>query len=172
MTGLPLTDRAYFEHKMITEFPDGMIIVIDTRESDPLFHKGGKLKKDIPIVRSKLEYGDYSLLGFENGIVFERKKIGDLFGCLGKDRERFTKELEKLVEVERKYIVVEEKEEDIVQSYKYSQMHPNAVRQSIASIEMRYGIPFYYSRNRKQSELWMVDRMIKYYRWKREGNGN
>ena len=170
MAGLPMTNKAYYQHKIITEFPEGMIIVIDTRESDPLFHHGGKLKKDIPVVRSKLDYGDYALLGFEDGFVVERKKWGDLYGSLGKGRERFMRELENMKALaERPYIMIEDTEENVLQSFKYSKMHPNSVRQSIAAIEMTLGIPFYYSGSRKQGELWLIDRMIKYYRWKRGG---
>ena len=169
MVGLPMSDKAHYDHKMVMDFPEGMVIVIDTRESDPLFHHGGKLRKGIPVVRKTLEFGDYSILGFETSFVVERKKQGDLFGCLGKQRDRFKKELQKMELAERKWILVEEKEEDIMQSYKWSKMHPNAVRQSIASIEVDFGIPFHYSGNRKGSEIWLVDRMIKYYRWKRGG---
>jgi ERCC4-type nuclease len=170
MTGLPLTDKAHYKHNMITEFPDGMIIVIDTRESDPLFHYGGRLKKGIPVIRKKLEYGDYALQGFTDGFVVERKKHGDLYGSLGKGRERFYRELDRMSTAERPYIMVEGTESDILQSFKYSRMHPNVIRQSIASIEMTRGIPFYYSGNSKQSELWLIDRMVKYYRWKRGGD--
>ena len=171
MTGkkLPYSGKSTYKHKLLTEYPDGMVIVIDTRESDPLFFRGEKPRKDVPIVRKTLPYGDYSLLGFEGCISFERKKPTDLYSCLGKERDRFKRELEKLKDFERKYILVEAPESEVLACIEYTKLHPNVVRQSLASIEMKLGIPIHYAQNKTASELWMMDRFVKYFRWKREG---
>ncbi|MBW2559208.1 MAG: hypothetical protein JRD69_10325 [Deltaproteobacteria bacterium] len=168
-----------WKHKLVMDLPDGLVVVVDTREKgNPLFHRSDRPMKGIPMVRKTLKYGDYSVLGFETEIVVERKKIGDLFGCLGKDRVRFNKELEGLTTFERPWILVEAElgtedkltpEEATLSPHDYSKMHPNAVRQSLASIEIRTGVPIHYTRNKTSAEIWVMDRFIKYYRWKREG---
>ena len=167
--GLPFTSTSKkYKHKLLSEFPDGFVVVVDTRETDPLFFRGNKPRKDIPMVRSLLKAGDYSILGFEQMISIERKKTNDLFMCLGHERERFKRELEKLQDYERKWLLIEDREEEVLQSQPYSQMHPNAVRQSLVSIEIKMGIPVHYSGNKTNSEIWLLDRLVKYYRWKRE----
>ena len=170
MTGLPLTSKArVYKHKLLEDLPDGFIVVVDTRETDPLLFRGNKPRKGIPLVRKTLSYGDYSILGFEECISVERKKVGDLFTCLGSQRERFKRELEKLSGFERKWLLIEDLEGEVLQPQEHGSMHPNAVRQSLVSIEIKLGIPIHYTPNKTWSEIWVLDRLVKYYRWKRGG---
>ena len=176
--GLPLVGNSIYKPQLITDYPDGFMLIIDTRESDPLFFRAGKSRKNVPIIRKTLTYGDYSVLGFEEQLSVERKKAGDLVACLGREWKRFEKELGGLKDMERKYILVECYEEEVYFSHScqlYMQSKgktgtaPNAVRQSIASIEMKLGVPFHYSPNRTATEIWIMDRFVKYYQWKRGG---
>ena len=151
-----------FEHS----FPDGLVIVIDTREQNQLFKHS---LKGLAVVRDTLKYGDYSVRGFESSIVVERKSLPDLLGSLGGGRERFKRELEHLKDYERKWIFVESTHQDALSYQEYSQMHPNSVRHSIVSIEIRLGIPFYFQPDRRQMEHHLLDLFVKYYKVKREG---
>lgn len=148
-------------------FQEGFVLIIDTREQAPLFIN--KPPRGLMLSRDYLPIGDYSIKGFEGQISIERKASLDLFNCLGKDRERFKKELILLSGYLRKYVVVEATEEEILAFSTYSKMHPNSVRQSIASIEIRYGIGFHYEPDRKRLERWVLDRFIKFYKLKRAG---
>ncbi len=153
--------------KFTHEFPKGFILVIDSREQLPLFT--GSLPKGLVIVRDTLNVGDYSIRGFESQIAVERKTIGDLLGCLGNDRERFKRELEKLKAYEWKAICLEGTEDELLQYHDFSLMNPNSVRQSIVSINIRYGIQFYFSQKRSSIERWILDHLIKFFRVKGEG---
>ena len=67
-----------------------MIILVDSREQAPYdFARYGAATET-----ATLPVGDYSLPGFEDRVSIERKPLDDLVGCLmGKDLERFEKEL-------------------------------------------------------------------------------
>lgn len=66
-------------------------IVVDTREQRPL--NFGRL----PLVRKKLDFGDYSLRGFESRVAVERKSIQDLWGTLSQPVAwaRFEREMQR-----------------------------------------------------------------------------
>ncbi len=83
-----------------------MHIVIDTREQKKLPFKEGKVITGI--TEKKLDAGDYSLLGHENKIAFERKSAGDLYATLGKGHGRFKKELERAKDYDYFAIIIEE----------------------------------------------------------------
>lgn len=68
--------------------PPGHEFVIDTREQLPY--------ELAPARVATLETGDYSVTGFENEVVVERKSLSDLLGVVTSSRERFERELERL----------------------------------------------------------------------------
>jgi ERCC4-type nuclease len=150
--------------------PEGFILVIDTRESqeDPLFLPHPL--KGLTIVRDTLETGDYSVRGFENQVAIERKKLYDLLKCLGQERDRFRKEMDRLKGFEWKAVVVESTEDSLLyQHHDFSLMDPNSVRASIVSINIRFGIQFYYQPEREKLERWILDHLIKFFNVKRLG---
>lgn len=69
------------------EIPRGPVY-IDTREQKAL-------KFPAPIEIRKLEYGDYHYSGDPNHIFVERKSLQDFIGTLGKDIDRFHREIER-----------------------------------------------------------------------------
>jgi ERCC4-type nuclease len=54
-----------------------------------------------------LATGDYSVQGLENIVAVERKSLGDLLGCIGQNRERFDREVIRLLAYPVRAIVVE-----------------------------------------------------------------
>lgn len=68
-----------------------MKIIIDTREQRPFAFLGQN--GDIETERGTLSLGDYSLAGLTDRVAVERKSLADLVMCLGKERERFQREL-------------------------------------------------------------------------------
>ena len=164
---------------------DEPIIVIDTREQNPFFKRP---PKGIITVRSKLDYGDYSIKGFENLISIERKSSLDFLSSITKERKRFKKELESLSKLERHFIVIESSLKDILKPqsisgtlskkkkgtmrpfYKtYSKVNNESVYQTIVSISIRYNTMFYFGENRRDAEKFTLSVLLKYYKLKREG---
>ena len=71
--------------------PSQVVCIVDTREQLPL---------NLDPLRTEpatLPTGDYSLKGLEHHVCIERKSLDDLLGCVGRDRERFERELHRML---------------------------------------------------------------------------
>jgi ERCC4-type nuclease len=71
--------------------PEAVTAIIDTREQLPLD------LSPLRTTRGTLTTGDYSVLGLESVVSIERKSLADLLGCVGGDRERFDREVQRLI---------------------------------------------------------------------------
>lgn len=78
-----------------------IIAVIDSREQLPLS------LEPLKTVRGTLVSADYSVKGLEQSVAIERKSLPDFLGCVGRERERFEKEIQRLLAYETRAIVVE-----------------------------------------------------------------
>ncbi len=81
--------------------PSQVVCLVDTREQMPL---------DLAPLRtepSTLPTGDYSLKGLEHVVCVERKSLDDLLGCVGHDRERFERELKRMLAYPVRVLLVE-----------------------------------------------------------------
>jgi ERCC4-type nuclease len=81
--------------------PSDVVAIVDTREQAPL---------DLSPLRVEvgtLETGDYSVRGLESVVRIERKSLGDLVACVGRERERFDREVQRLLAYEVRILVVE-----------------------------------------------------------------
>ena len=81
--------------------PEQVTVVVDTREQTPL---------DLSPLRSvagTLDPGDYSLVGLEHVCRIERKSLPDLVACVGRERERFGREVQRLLAYPVRVLVVE-----------------------------------------------------------------
>jgi len=58
-------------------------------------------------MRATLDTGDYSIFGLQHIISVERKSLGDLLQCIGKDRDRFERAVMRLVAFPVRALVVE-----------------------------------------------------------------
>jgi DNA excision repair protein ERCC-4 len=112
------------------------VIVIDTREQDPLAF--GRLQS----IRGTLQTGDYSIRGLEEQFAVERKSISDLVGCcMGKNRERFARELHRIRGFRFKRLLIVGSEEDIIAGRYHSNIKPQAVMATLGAFEARYDVP-------------------------------
>lgn len=58
-------------------------------------------------INGTLTTGDYSVVGLEHEVAIERKSLEDLIGCIGSSRERFDREIQRLLAYGTRAIVVE-----------------------------------------------------------------
>lgn len=140
-----------------------MTIIIDTREQTPFSFS-------YPISRKTLIAGDYSILGFEDKIAIERKALGDLTSCVGKDRNRFIKQMEVLSFFHRKYLVIEANLNYILQGdFGYTKINPESVLGTICKIAIEYNIfPIFAGGHRSGAKI--TERLlIQYYKKYRGG---
>lgn len=75
--------------------------IVDSREQNPL--DLAPLKS----VSGTLQTGDYSLFGLTHHVAIERKSESDLIACVGIERERFDREVQRLLAYPVRALVVE-----------------------------------------------------------------
>lgn len=81
--------------------PENITAIVDSREQLPL---------DLDPLKSvvgTLDTGDYSIRGLEHVVRIERKSLPDLVGCVGRDRDRFDREVQRLLAYPVRVLVVE-----------------------------------------------------------------
>jgi len=145
-----------------------MRIIIDTREQHPLIFRKSSVIEGTNI--KKLDVGDYSIAGYENKIAIERKSANDLFQTLGKGHKRFQKELERsknydyfAIVVEIPFLKVLSKE---FPNSHYIFMRGDVIAQICCTIEVKYGIKFWFCNGRNEVTA-VVRNLLKAY-WKQQ----
>lgn len=151
-----------------------MQIIVDTREQAPFAFAGFDT---VEVIRQGLPTGDYSLVGFEQRIAFERKSIVDLIGCLAGERDRFEGELHRGRGFDFFGVVVEGTRYQVwnyLQSQEY--LNPKYLRRerknkpistdifinSVKSFEMAYKVHFIFLDGRDACEAEIVERFRLY----------
>jgi DNA excision repair protein ERCC-4 len=118
-----------------------MTVIIDTR--DPWPHPWSAHRPpDWLVERGTMETGDVCLAGLPDGVVIERKTPADLAACLGRERERFERELRRGRYCGRFIVVVEG---DLAAVVRAAQgIHRNAVIGTLAAWSVRF-CPFIFA---------------------------
>ncbi len=134
-----------------------LTFIVDTREQAPLefFYGPAEARVPMQVKRAGLDTGDYSVCGFEKpgsggagGVVVERKELSDLLGCIGRERPRFEREIDRLLAFQARLIVVEAHWDEIELGLWRGLVTPAAVKGSIQGW-MERGIPFFFHRDRQ-----------------------
>ncbi len=118
---------------------------MDTREQLPLDLAPIKME------RGTLPTADYSILGLEHMIAVERKSLADLLGCIGQERERFERELQRLLAYEARALVVEASWADIERGDWRQKVDPRAAMGSLIGW-LAMGIPIVMAGNREAAQ--------------------
>lgn len=128
-----------------------MRILTDTREQQPFSFAGPRYASDT-VERASLTVGDYSLAGLADRVAVERKSLSDLVQCLGRERERFERELARGAALDAFAVVVEASYLDLARGQYKSMMKPHAACQSVAAFMSRYRVPFIFAGSRPAAE--------------------
>lgn len=145
----------------------GLTIVVDTREQ---IDRGAYDFSDLGFqsIRRKLDAGDYSLLGRETRVAFERKTVPDLVSTVIANRARFIRELSRLSTYDLKGIVIEGTNDDIVRyvqesGYRHG-LSPAAIAGRLNTIATslrrwfrRYKVPYFLLGSRDKARRWVAD---------------
>ena len=127
-----------------------MTILVDSREQKPFFFEHERY--DVQIQPGALTVGDYSLAGLQDKVAVERKSLPDLVGCLGRERERFERELQRGAALDAFAVVVEAAWADLAGGNFRSQLNPHAACQSVLAFMSRYRTPFLFAGSRPAAE--------------------
>lgn len=120
--------------------PEHFTAIIDTREQDPW--ELSPMRTEV----GTLPTGDYSLRGMENSIAIERKSLPDFLSCVGRNRERFEREVQRLLAYPTRALVIESTWYEIETGNYKSEVHPRAATGSIIGWIAR-GLPVVLARN-------------------------
>lgn len=106
-----------------------VVALVDTREQNPLD------LSPLQVQPATLTTGDYTLAGLESHVAVERKSLDDLLGCIGRERERFDREVQRLLAYPVRVLVVESTWGEIDLGQWRSRVAPEAVIGSLLSWE-------------------------------------
>ncbi len=81
--------------------PEDCCAIVDSREQLPLD------LSPLKVEAGSLATGDYSVKGLEHVVAIERKSAEDMLACVGRERERFEREIQRLLAYPVRAIVVE-----------------------------------------------------------------
>ena len=81
--------------------PAAVVAIVDTREQTPLE------LSPLSCERGTLVTGDYALAACPDVVRIERKSLQDLVGCVGSNRERFEREVQRLLAYPVRILLVE-----------------------------------------------------------------
>lgn len=123
-------------------------IVCDSREQCPFRFEG----YPVEVETGALASADYSLHGFTDRIGIERKSMQDLIHCLGPDRERFSRELQRLKAYDSSAVVIEQPQGVLRLGHFRSRMDAGAAWQSCLALSMRFRVPFWFCDSRADAE--------------------
>lgn len=106
--------------------PEDITVIVDSREKTP-----PAVDLHLPTIRAKLQTGDYSVLGLDQLVRVERKSLQDLVMCVGRERERFDRCVERLRHFPLAVIVIEASESQVELKQYRGDVYPNAVLGSV-----------------------------------------
>ena len=107
--------------------PANVVAICDTREQTPLD------LSPLRVIRTGLHVGDYSLAGLESVVAVERKSLPDLLAGVGRERDRFQRELDALRGWPVSAVVIEASWRDLDLGDWRSSITPKQVRASCTS---------------------------------------
>jgi len=118
-------------------------------------------------VRCTLKTGDYTVEGYEDEIIIERKTLEDLVSTLTTNRKTFIKECQRMEAFKRKFIVIETTLARLKSPYAYSDAHPNSIFGTLIAIQERFGVQVMFAATRELAEEYTVSTLVKYHalRW-------
>ncbi len=105
--------------------PSDVTIIVDTREQNPL---------DLSPLQAcvgTLATGDYAIQGMERAARIERKSLDDLLACCGRERDRFEREIDRMMAFPVRVLLVEASWETIEIGQWRSQLSPKQVEGSL-----------------------------------------
>ena len=94
--------------------------------------------ENLPSKLASLTTADYSIAGLQRLVAVERKSLPDLLGCVGHDRDRFKRELQRLRAYRFRCLIIETDYSALERGGWRSKVQPAAVLGSLAAWQCQY----------------------------------
>lgn len=147
------------------------MIYVDTREQKPYIFN--KTKNCMGSILTKLDAGDYTIEGCEDLIRIERKSsVTELFINLGRERERFYNEIERMADIKYKFLVLEFSYADLLKGSYYSKISPNYIISNLMKLSLEHNIHVIYCGDRINAQDYSRRLLLKIWKYKTEGRFN
>lgn len=119
--------------------------IIDTREDPKYFYNleyapGKILDHEV----AGLYTGDYSIKGLEHLVAVERKSLDDILGCIGSNRERFEREMQRILGYPHRLLIIESTWKTIEDGAYRSRVKTQSAKGSLLGW-MSKGIPVHFA---------------------------
>ncbi|KKM82838.1 hypothetical protein LCGC14_1315600 [marine sediment metagenome] len=114
---------------------------------------------NMPAEPGTLVTGDYSVKGLEHLVAVERKSLDDLLRCIGCDRDRFKRELQRMRAYRFRLLVVEASAADLEAGEWRSKLKPAHVMGALAAWTGQYELPIWLAGNHSAGGLF-VERFL------------
>jgi DNA excision repair protein ERCC-4 len=125
--------------------PDQFVALIDIAEQLPFG------LRPLRTERAHLTTGDYSVKHLEKHICLERKSLSDLVGCCGNERARFERELDRMLGIPARAVIVEAGWPELEAGEWRSKIKPESVVASVLGWQAA-GIPFLLAGTRERAD--------------------
>lgn len=129
-------------------------ILVDQREQAPL-----KFSDAVGVETVLLPVADYSLRGGSDLVAIERKRLGELATCCGKDRARFIEQLERLRSFPVRALVIEADLDGILSGAFQSNINPLSILGTLIKAAAEWQIPVWFAGDAKNAAT-LVERML------------
>ena len=116
-------------------------IIVDSREKSPFQFE------TLPSEVGSLDTADYSVKGLTHLIAVERKSVNDLLACVGRERARFKRELQRLRAYRFRLVVIESDAATLWTGEWRSKLTPAHVIGSLAAWTAQYCLPMWLGGN-------------------------
>lgn len=124
--------------------PEQLTALTDSREQTPLD------LTPLKSVRGTLPTGDYSIFGLENIVVVERKSLQDYVMCVGRERVRFEREVQRLLAYPSRLLVVTAPMSDLQEKKYRGEVSPESAIGSALGWMAR-GLPIFFAANHTEA---------------------
>lgn len=146
-------------------------VAIDTREQAPFSFQNITSDADelnmpliVPIEVRTLQTGDYSIVGHEQaGITIERKSIEDAINTVVLERDRFTRELERMESFQYAAVVVEGSLAKCLDFCSRRQFSPKAFSRGVYSFDLRFRCKWWFCLDRRFAEIQTYRLLAKFW---------
>jgi len=134
--------------------PDRVTVIVDSREQQPYTrlapHKDGLC---MTLREGTLQTGDYGILGLPD-VRGERKRFDEMATILGQkdERERFKRELERLMAFRERIVIIEGDWQDFCAGAYRSRVDPYAATNALMSWLGEFMVPFFMAHDREMGQ--------------------
>ena len=134
------------------------------------------------VLKQGLKTGDYTAVGLEDHLRIERKaSTAEIALNLGRKREQFDAEMERIQEFRWKYIVCEFSEDTVMSfpqgstipkaRWRHLRMNGKFMRKRLYNFETKYGVEIIFTNGKEEAEEKAIELIEAAYKTLKEENG-